>query len=155
MRAAAEQSGRLMRHAAERLADSFDAVPPMELGMEQMMRGWIGFFQRAALSQTRLMHDLLQLGATASALQAQFAFLGESLRNIAESTDEMIAASGRVAMPIASLMPGRHDRRLVEAMATDAMARAYRDHREAQWGPPGWEKDGIRSGNGARPHADA
>jgi hypothetical protein len=109
--------------SAGRSARAFDAefAQPVSDGMEQIMRSWMGFFQRAALTQQRLMHDMLELGSGRRAFEAQRAFIDDSLRNLADSTKEVLRASGQLAEPAV-----RGAERVAE------FGQAYSDHERAQ-----------------------
>ena len=112
----AERAGRAMPRMMER-----DFTAPMGEGFEQIMRSWMGFFQRAALSQQRLMQDMLELGSGRRVFEAHRSFFDDSLRNLAESTNEVLRASGRIAEPAM---------RTAERAA--GLAEAYGDHDQAQ-----------------------
>ena len=118
-----EENMQSFARGAERAAQSLqrDFAQPVGEGLEQIMRGWMGFFQRAALTQQRLMQDMLELGSGRRAFEAQRSFIDESLRNFADSTKEVLRASGRMAEPAV---------RTAERAA--GLAHAYGDHEQAQ-----------------------
>jgi hypothetical protein len=118
-----EENMESFARGAERTARALhsDFAQPVGEGLEQVMRGWMGFFQRAALTQQRLMQDMLELSSGRRAFEAQRAFIDESLRNFADSTKEVLRASGRMAEPAV---------RTAERAA--GLAHAYGDHQQAQ-----------------------
>jgi hypothetical protein len=118
-----EENMESFARGAERTARALhnDFAQPVGEGLEQIMRGWMGFFQRAALTQQRLMQDMLELGSGRRAFEVQRAFIDESLRNFTDSTKEVLRASGRIAEPAV---------RTAERAA--GLAHTYGDHEQAQ-----------------------
>jgi hypothetical protein len=108
---------------AERAAHALqsDIAAPVGEGLEQIMRSWMGFFQRAALTQQRLVQDMLELGSGRRAFEAQRTFIDESLRNFTDSTKEVLHASGRIAEPAVRT-----------AQRAAGLVHSYGDHEQAQ-----------------------
>lgn len=107
---------------------------PMTQSVEQVMRSWMSFFQRAAVNQTRLVQEMLELGMAQNAFAAQRSFIDDSLRNFADSTREVMRASGQVAAPA-----------MRSAERAMGMGQAYQDHDQAQ-------RRGGRQGAGPAHH---
>jgi hypothetical protein len=132
-RRAGTASAAQARAATRRTAPPFDArfAGPVGEGMEQIMRSWMGFFQRAAVTQQRLMQDMLELGSGRRAFEAQRAFIDDSLRNFADSTKEVLRASSQFAEPA-----------MQEAERAAGFGQAYGDHAQAQ------HRSGANGGGG-------
>lgn len=118
-----EENVQSFARGAERAAQSLrsDFAQPVGEGFEQIVRSWMGFFQRTALTQQRLVQDMLELGSGRRAFEAQRSFIDESLRNFADSTKEVLHASSRIAEPAV---------RTAERAA--GLVHSYGDHQQAQ-----------------------
>jgi hypothetical protein len=130
MRQASARSERLVRHGIQRgsrqLDSAIGAAMPMADGMERLMRSWMGYFQRAAINQSRLMQEMMMLGAAADTMQAQLAFFDRNMRNLSEGANELLEASGQVVSPL-SAAPGA-----AANWWAERMGQAYRDHGQAE-----------------------
>ena len=119
----AKRIWRSFARGAERAAHALqsDIAAPVGEGLEQIMRSWMGFFQRAALTQQRLVQDMLELGSGRRAFEAQRSFIDELLRNFTDSTKEVLHASGRIAEPAVR-----------SAQRAAGLVHSYGDHEQAQ-----------------------
>lgn len=148
VRQATARSERLVRHGLQRgsrqLDSAIGAAMPMADGMERLMRSWMGYFQRAAINQSRLMQEMMMLGAAAETMQAQLAFFDRNMRNLSEGANELLEASGQVVAPL-SAAPGA-----AANWWAERMGQAYRDHGQAESTLRRTSGNGMASGEAGR-----